>query len=1620
MNIRYSFRTVSLLFLFAFASVLLAQPSLDSVSPNTAEPGESSVTVTFTLPNSTPPTPPENVTPSAVSIGSYSGSNIVRVDFTTVTADFDFPVNGSGTYDASVTFSTPSGDTSISLSNGFTVVNSNLDSSAGPPASGYNLFSPLGSSTTTLMDNQQNVIKTWTSSYGPGLSMYLLENGDLIRTASTDSTDFDTGGASGRIERYNWDGDLIWEFDYDSANFRSHHDIEVLPNGNILIVAWQLKTEAEAIQAGRDSAQITEGELWPDSILEIEPTGTSGGNIVWEWHVWDHLIQDHDVTKDNYGVVADHPEKININYMSNTRADWNHINSIDYNPELKQIIVSVRNFSEIWVIDHDSTTAEAAGAAGDLLYRWGNPAAYGGSGDQQLFNQHDAKWIEAGLEGEGNILIFNNGRGREDGDYSSVEEITLPLQADESYDWNMDATLVWNFTASTPTDFYASRISGAQRLRNGNTLICEGTEFYAFEVTKNKELVWEYTDTAELFRVERYAPDFAGFADTELALSTRSYVVVDTAQEKFYNNSSSIDEPAAGDDFYGQDAHHDGPQPMYELSPDDLTVYDYHTRLTWTRSPDWNGDGEITIDDKMTQSEAAAYVATLNAANYGGFNDWRLPSIKEVYSLMDFRGTDPMSDDTTTLLPFINSDYFEFAWGDLDADERTVDSQVATTSLHLDTILSGPQAMSGLNIVDGRIKAYPTSKVFLVYLCRGNPEYAVNDFSDNGDGTVTDDATGLMWMKADSASAMSWEAALEYVKTQNTANYLGYSDWRLPNAKELQSLVDYSRAPGATDSPAIDPVFSCTEITNEGGVKDWPWYFSSTTHAKQDGTGSAAVYVCFGRATGYFPDKWDDVHGSGAQRSDPKSYDTTGYTYNGNGWYYTTSPQGDAARWSNYVRLVRDAPEELSTAPVLLVQGDGVSAISNGDMSPSSEEGTDFGNESLTSNIPGSAPFEISNTGDADLVISAIVISGEHDGDFGLDFSEFTSVIAAGSSTLLSVTFDPSFVGARNAIIELQTNDADSPFTFAVTGTGTLEVIYVHDESPAAPADQNGAGWDSAFEDLQDALAIATAGHEIRVAGGIYHPDEAAAGHASVTDNDRSSTFSIPAGVTLNGSYDSSTGEQKIGDYVSTLSGDLDGDDIVGEGYVDSDPGTNTKNNNAYSVVTALNIPNASPAILNGFRITSGRADGSGSTAEGNGAALYVDASDGLTVSNIIFVGNYSQNDGGALYWLNSGAEISDCSFEQNHAVDSGSAIYTDTSSLTLQDCDFLSNKASEGTLNIQEAGALVERCIFRGNEAEGGGGIYVDELGNATIRNSLLFGNRAILGGGVAAYGEVDLENTTIANNSASGTGGGVSCFQGSTVTLKNSIVTDNLDISGNAAVSTNVNNSLATVSIASSCIGGSGGSSSWQSSIGTDGGGNVDVDPLFSAAGDENATPFTVGDYQLGENSPVVNVGINEVALATQSDLAGRTRVQHERVDMGAYECPDIWVQDADEDEDALGDWSELVTYSTDPQVADSDGDGANDGDEITAGTDPLDIGSVLALSMVMEENGDVTFTWTSQPGRSYILRASDDLSGTGSWQWKGFRAYTDGTESMTISPDAEDTCMFYRLVVYDTPLE
>ncbi len=374
------------------------------------------------------------------------------------------------------------------------------------PAPGHRVYSPNGGTDTFLVDDQGTTIHTWPSTHQPGNTVYVEDDGVLVRTVRTGVVG-PGGGTGGGIERLALDGSLLWSFDYDTGGNIHHHDVESLPNGNVLLVAWETKTQAEAIAAGRNPALTPGASFFPDHIIEVEQTGATTGNIVWEWHLWDHLIQDFDNTKANFGDVAAHPELMDINYPATTSADWNHVNSIDYDTENDWIVISANFQDEFWIIDHSTTTAEAAGhtggdhgKGGDLLYRWGNPEAYraGTPADQKLFRQHGVKFIGPDLPGAGNIILYNN----QIAPTSRVEEIELPIDGSGDFIFGPGGV----FGPAAPTWTYqdpamnSTIMSSAERLPNGNTLICSSLQGRIFEITTGGTNVWEIA-TPTAFRV---------------------------------------------------------------------------------------------------------------------------------------------------------------------------------------------------------------------------------------------------------------------------------------------------------------------------------------------------------------------------------------------------------------------------------------------------------------------------------------------------------------------------------------------------------------------------------------------------------------------------------------------------------------------------------------------------------------------------------------------------------------------------------------------------------------------------------------------------------------------------------------------------------------------------------------------------------------------------------------------------------------------------------------------------------------------------------------------------------------------------------------------------------------
>ena len=418
---------------------------------------------------------------------------------------------------------------------------------------GYALLTGDFNDNVHLIDHLGRIAHSW--QLGNRISYArLLDNGRLLVYLFTDNR-----RSIAEVDR---DSNIVWQF----IHGRPHHDFLKMPNGNILMLMRGAKSREEAIAAGANLAVFPSNRMWYDYLIEVRPTGTYGGEIVWEWSSWDYIVQDFDPTKENYGDPSEHPELIDVNFLVETPLinpagiwDWLHINTIDYNPVLDQIMLSPRQYSELWIIDRSASAEEAAARSGAnagmgntpsprmnvlnnkpsnktdkggaLLYRWGNPRAYGHgtAADRRLFLPHHAQWIAPGLPGAGNILMFNNGRGRFDegqGNYSSIEEIIPPL---DGYTYRRESGAayppsepVWTYTAEPPTDFYSVIMGSAQRLPNGNTLICDSTSGTIFQVTPSGKTVWKY-----VYPLER---------DTPLKQSEVSSIYYKLDQDYILNN----------------------------------------------------------------------------------------------------------------------------------------------------------------------------------------------------------------------------------------------------------------------------------------------------------------------------------------------------------------------------------------------------------------------------------------------------------------------------------------------------------------------------------------------------------------------------------------------------------------------------------------------------------------------------------------------------------------------------------------------------------------------------------------------------------------------------------------------------------------------------------------------------------------------------------------------------------------------------------------------------------------------------------------------------------------------------------------------------------------------------
>jgi hypothetical protein len=363
----------------------------------------------------------------------------------------------------------------------------------------YILVNDAGNNRAFLMDKKANLLHEWNIGHHLGNDAYLLPNGTMLASLEADDPQIRFGGQGGKIQFIEKDGRVLWNFDYSSENAETHHDVELLPNGNVLAIVWEKKTTEEAITAG----SLLEVPIFPEAIIEVDPTSNA---IVWEWHSWNHLIQDYDDTKANFGVVSENPGLIDVNYIPSENGDIMHANGISYDAENDVIFLSVNFFSEIWVIDHSTTTAEASSntggnydKGGDLIYRFGNPEAYDNPEGPRLFHHNHFPNFQADTEGN-RMFVFSN--GVEIGQ-STAYELRLPETYDLKPNTNNEPKIIWTFT---DPELHSPKVSGVVTLPNGNRLITEG-DFGIWEVTLQGEAVWKFSGDGFYWRAYSYKKD---------------------------------------------------------------------------------------------------------------------------------------------------------------------------------------------------------------------------------------------------------------------------------------------------------------------------------------------------------------------------------------------------------------------------------------------------------------------------------------------------------------------------------------------------------------------------------------------------------------------------------------------------------------------------------------------------------------------------------------------------------------------------------------------------------------------------------------------------------------------------------------------------------------------------------------------------------------------------------------------------------------------------------------------------------------------------------------------------------------------------------------------------------
>jgi len=419
--------------------------------------------------------------------------------------------------------------TELNLNNAITIFKAN------EVPNDFIIVTPIRSDTTYLINREGKAVQKWFADNSPTLMAYLMDDGSVIRTVFTDIDHGITiAGKTGKLQIIDKNNNIRWEWELDNSNETLHHDIAILPNGNILASTWEVKDDSNSISNGRNPQKLFDNRLVIDKVIEIEPLENNQANIIWEWSLWDHLIQDFDASKLNFGIIENHPELIDIN-LGPGGENFTHANSIDYIPEYDQIIINTRELNEFLIIDHSTTTISAAshsggnsGKGGDILFRWGNPQNFktGDNNDQQLNGQHDATYVGGNSNSLGSFLVFNN---LEDGNvFSTIKEINTPINSNGAYpditnQGNIPSTPIWSYSE---TSIISKLTSGAQRLPSGNTLITSTASAIIREITPMEEVIWEYSIENETlnqlmlktngFKCRSYINDYIGIQSLEL------------------------------------------------------------------------------------------------------------------------------------------------------------------------------------------------------------------------------------------------------------------------------------------------------------------------------------------------------------------------------------------------------------------------------------------------------------------------------------------------------------------------------------------------------------------------------------------------------------------------------------------------------------------------------------------------------------------------------------------------------------------------------------------------------------------------------------------------------------------------------------------------------------------------------------------------------------------------------------------------------------------------------------------------------------------------------------------------------------------------------------------------